>query len=265
MKILTALTILIITFAAHAQELDDIITDRPDQTESAVTVPKGFFQIETGGMYESEYINHSTSLLAPSFRIKTISAPSVLVRYGLLKNIELRLGAEYINQSTDLSVGADEKQSGLSPLTFGTKIQIAAEKQGSPGAAFLFNLSIPLKKNDPFQPEYVGADFRISIAHTLSDKFALSYNVGGEWDGDNPRATGIYTLSLGISLGQKLSMFLESYGFLPQGESPDHRLDGGFTFLLARNIQIDVSGGIGLMEASPDYFIGAGVAFRLPR
>jgi hypothetical protein len=259
--------ILLCAVKTGAQELDDIITDRPDQTESAVTVPKGTVQIEVGAAYESDKIDNSNSLLMPSFRIKTISAPSVLVRWGILKNIELRLAAEHISEKIKPLVigGVDEEHSGLSPITFGTKIQLFTEKGSRPDAALILHLNIPFKKNSSFQPEYIGTDFRVAVAHTLSERFSLSYNLGGEWDGSMRNATGIYTLALGISLLNNLSMFVESYGFLPQGDVPDHRLDGGFTYLFARNVQADVSGGIGISEISPDYFIGVGLSVRLPK
>lgn len=250
------------------QELDDIITDRPDQTESAVTVPKGLIQIEIGGTYEKERIQSPKLIILPKL-IKTISAPSILVRWGILKDLELRFASEYITENTRNDVTTistlDEDASGIAPITLGTKIQLFTEKGSRPDAAFLFHLNIPFKKNDPFQPEYIGADFRVAIAHSLSERFSLSYNLGGEWDGSSPAATGIYTLALGISLAEKISMFVESYGFLPQGDSPDHRFDAGFTFLIAKNVQADVSGGMGISEKSPDFFIGAGLSFRLPR
>lgn len=254
----------------NEQVLDDIVTDRPDQTESAVTLPKGTVQIEIGGTYEKERIP-SPELTISGFDVNTISAPSILIRWGILKNVELRLASEYTSEKykydfNSLIQPRNNDVSGLAPITIGTKIQLFTEKGSRPDAAFLFHLNIPFdKKDNPFQPEYVGADFRVAAAHTLSDRFSLSYNLGGEWDGNSPAATGIYTLAIGISLAEKISMFVESYGFLPQGDSPDHRLDGGFTYLIAKNVQADISGGIGITEKSPDFFLGAGLSFRLPR
>lgn len=267
-KIIILLFALVFVRQISAQDFGEIVTDRPDQTESAVTVPKGTVQIELGTVYESDKIK-STSLLVPGYTIKTLSIPGVLVRWGILKNVELRFGAEYLSQSIDYAGNNlllfNETESGLLPLAIGTKIQLFTEKGSRPDAAFIFHLNIPFKKNDPFQSEYVGTDFRVSVAHTLSERFSLSYNLGGEWDGNAPAATGIYTLALGMSIAGNLSGYIESYGFLPQGSEPDHRLDGGFTYLIARNIQADVSGGIGISDISPDYFIGAGISFRLPK
>jgi hypothetical protein len=40
---------------------------------------------------------------------------------------------------------------------------------------------------------------------------------------------------------------------------------GGFTFLVNDDLQLDVSAGAGLNDAAPDFFVAAGVAWRLPR
>ena len=60
-----------------------IITDRPDQTESAVTVDPGILQIESGllSQVEGEGVN----------RFKSIVLPTNLLRYGISNNVELRL------------------------------------------------------------------------------------------------------------------------------------------------------------------------------
>ncbi len=154
---------------------------------------------------------------------------------------------------------------GFSPITLGTKIKMFEENCASPEMAFLFSLGIPFDTDGPFQSKYVSSEFRIAAAHTLSNRISLSYNLGGSWDGNSPAATGIYTLSLGVGITNSLSAFAEMYGFLTQRQTPDHRFDGGLTFLFAKNIQADVSGGIGITERSPDFFIGAGVSFRLPK
>jgi hypothetical protein len=62
-----------------------------------------------------------------------------------------------------------------------------------------------------------------------------------------------------------INAFVEVYGWLPENELPDHRFNGGFTFLVRRNLQLDVSGGIGLSEISPDWFVSGGLSWRIPR
>lgn len=261
---------LIHSVSIQAQELDDIITDRPDQTESAETVPKGFFQIEAGVTTEiEEYI-----IVYPNskFRSIVLSSPGMLIRYGLTKNIELRLGGEYLAEirkieSSDFFANESYADWGFSPIEVGVKARLFNGKGLIPTTALLFHVAIPLGREYAFQTDYASPSFRFAFAHELSDRFAFSYNLGYEWELNegSTTGTGIYTASLGISLVKNLGMFVESYGFLTKGDPPDHRLDAGLTYLIAPNIQADLSGGIGLKENSPDFFFGGGISVRLPR
>lgn len=55
MKILISTLFLFFAVALQAQQqVPDLVTDRPDQTESAATVPKHFLQIETGFILEND-------------------------------------------------------------------------------------------------------------------------------------------------------------------------------------------------------------------
>lgn len=255
--------ILVLFFAASLSysQPDDISTDRPDQTESPLTVGSGFFQAELGASIEKTREFNSPIGI---FKVFTHSYPSVLLRYGIANNVELRLGAEFLQEEHKNIENDNPNITGLGPLTIGTKIKICSEKKYIPETAVLLSVSVPFNKESPFQSDYTGAEFRFAMAHTLSRMFSLSYNLGGEFGSGSPGTTGIYSLSLAASLLKNFSAFAEVYGYLPEKEVPDHRLDGGITYLIDKNLQLDLSGGIGITEESPDYFISTGVSFRLP-
>ena len=44
--------------------------------------------------------------------------------------------------------------------------------------------------------------------------------------------------------------------------APEHYLDGGLTFLLTDDLQLDWRAGFGLNDASDDFFTGVGFVFR---
>ena len=71
----------------------NIITDRPDQTESPNTLNKGNLQIESG--YLSLKDRETNSKITQSL------IPTNLFRYGLNNNIELRLLTQFENQEFD--------------------------------------------------------------------------------------------------------------------------------------------------------------------
>lgn len=263
-KLLLILSFIALPLQLKAQGLDDIITDRPDQSESAVTVTKGFIQVELGGTYE-KVLSYDSPVGHGKFTQYAHSYPSVLLRYGAFKNVELRLAAEFLQDELSGVEYTRQNIKGVSPITVGAKFRLLDEKKARPETAVLVSLSLPVFDN-AFKTQHLGAELRLAMANTLSERIGVSYNIGAEWDGeDNTKPTGLYTLALGIGLNKKLSMFAEIFGFVRNGTEPDHRLDGGFTYLVARNVQLDISGGYGITEISPDFFIGAGVSFRLPR
>ena len=238
-------------------QLGDISTDRPDVTESPYLMDKGFFQVEAGII--SQHDKPSTDI-----KMSELSAPLILLRYGLAKNVELRAGIDYISSKVTIN-DSSTSTSGLSPFFLGTKVHLFQEKGSVPETALLLGVTLPFKENSEFQSEYIGLAFRFAMQNTLSKRFSLSYNLGGLFGADSPGATGFYSVALGAVLVKKLSAFVELYGFLPEKTSPDHRFDAGFTYLVLKNLQADISGGLGISEGSPDYFLGMGLSWRLPR
>ena len=253
--LVAVLLMVVIGFVATAQtEKPEIVTDRPDQTEAPVLVPKGGLQVELGTSVENDKVNN--------VKYKNYTYGTALIKYGVNENFELRLISEYLGERIRSSESQPTNFNGLSPLALGVKIKLADEKGFWPQAALIGHINLKSGSSE-FSPEYTAADFRFTFAHTLSDKFALSYNVGTEWNGQTPDATFIYTISLGYLITPKFGAFIESYGFLPEEEKADHRLDAGLTYKISPVVQFDISGGIGITESAPDSFLSTGISFRM--
>jgi len=246
-----------ITVAANAQNgSPELITDRPDQTESSVTVPYKSLQIETGFVME----NKETDLVDQ----KAFAYNTTLLRYGLFENFELRLGLEYLGDRERMKTTETTNAiSGLSPLYAGFKVKIAEEEGWKPEIAFLGALVLPFTAGEDYKPEYTGADIRFAFSHTLSDRFSLGYNLGAQWDGETAIPSYFYSVTMGAGIIDKLGMFIESYGLIPGKGEAEHLMDAGFTLLLLPNLQFDISGGIGIQN-SIDNFISSGLSYRLP-
>lgn len=255
-KALSAFLFVIVSHFCFGQSgKPDIVTDRPDQTEAPVLVPKGGLQVETGFMMEKD---DNLILKSTNYTYNT-----TLIKYGINENFELRFITEYLDEKTfDRVESTEQSLKGISPIALGVKIKIAEERGIWPQAALIGHVNMRTG-SEAFKPQYTAADFRFTFAHTLSDKFSLSYNAGAEWDGESPEASFLYTLSLGYAATDKLGMFIETYSFFPEGEKPDHRFDGGLTYKITNVVQADLSAGLGLNEKAPDYFLSAGLSFRL--
>lgn len=78
MKYTCFLLLILIATITFSQQ---IITDRPDQTESSSTIPKNSFQIEMRMVTQKSKDNSVTSF----------AGLSTLLRYGISDKVELRL------------------------------------------------------------------------------------------------------------------------------------------------------------------------------
>ncbi len=242
--------------SARAQS---IATDRPDQTECPSIVPKGMFQLETGFQYEADKQD--------SVRLRNFTYCTSLIKYGISDYAEIRLIIEY---SGDTQLFASEQRqkshtSGLSPVAVGMKLAICEEKGIIPKTSLIVHADLPYFGSPEVRPKSIVPRFRFTMSHSLSDRTSLSYNLGAEWNEADPIPTHIYTLTLGRNLSDKWGMYLESYGFLNKNLPTDHRVDGGVTYLITNNLQLDASAGVGLTAFSPNSFVGFGCSWRFKR
>ncbi len=236
-------------------ETESLITDRPDATEASSTVGKGVFQIETGALYTSFEDNNTKS---EDFTFNT-----TLLRYGILDNVELRLGWDFVEGVTKVNGNKlDNISSGFSPLLLGVKIDIAEEKNGWPEIALIGHIFPIFSASEDYRPESTAVDFRFSMSHTLSEKSSLGYNLGGEWGNDSAEAAAIYTLSYGYSISDTFGMYAELYGDFPEDNKANHYWDAGLTYLASPDLQFDIYTGTSITEGQ-DLLVGLGLSYRL--
>lgn len=231
-----------------AQETETIVLigDRPDQTESAFIVPKGYFQFEDGFLYENE-----------TSEIQNISFSTMLLRYGVFKNFELRFVTEYNKlKSPGLS-----DVSGFSPISIGAKIHVNEEKGWIPQIAFLTHIRIAKTGAKEFMQDYHSAQMAITFNHTLNDFWSVGYSLGVDFPSDINYSIGTYTFVTGFAITEKIGAFIEAYGDFSKYKHADNKINGGLTFLVLPNFQFDFAGGFGLSQNSADNYFGLGFIY----
>jgi hypothetical protein len=247
-KIFFALVALLLSDSdgIKAQSLPPIQLDRPDQTECPFITPVHYIQMENGFNLENTDKNS-----------RSFVYPTSLIKYGINEKFELRFIAEYMTLQN-----AGKKQSGLMPLTLGFKTALMEEKGIIPKTSFIGHITTSKAGSKEFQTPYIAPSFRFTMQHTISKKMVLAYNLGAEWNGIDPDETYIYTLTTGFSLTERLGCYTELYGFIRPYLNPDHRCDGGFTYLVNQNFMMDISGGFRLTENAPRNYISLGLSYR---
>ena len=231
-----------------AQTVPNMVTDRPDQTESAVVVPLRSLQIETG--YTHTDTGHFT----------TDELPGTLLRYGIHDRVELRFAV------TGWVLDDASGENGFGDSEVGSKVRLLDASGVIPEVALLAAVTIPTGE-EGFTSDEVDPRIRLAFAHTLSDRFSLGYNVAAEWNtiAGESELTVPYTCGLGIGLDDRFGTYVEFFGEFPEEGDSSHLFNTGLTYSVLSNLQADIEGGFGLNDEAPDWIAGAGLSIRIPR
>jgi hypothetical protein len=240
---------------------EPIVTDRPDFTEASSTVGRGVMQLEGG--YTYVYDSDSTG----SF--KAHSFPETLLRVGVLADwLELRAAWNYVEETTTQFGGSRELATGSEDLYLGLKLGLTGQEGILPEMALMPQMTVPTG-SDEFSADEVLPGVNWLYGWDLNDWLATggSTQANRALDdvSDEPYLEIAQSWTINYSLAEWLGMYTEWFAFIPDGADSNHTehyADGGFTFLVTNNVQLDIRAGVGLNDAADDFFTGAGFAVR---
>ncbi|MEQ1584335.1 MAG: transporter [Cyclobacteriaceae bacterium] len=226
-------------------QLNELTVDRPGIAEAPFTVAPRTFQLETG----FDYYKRTSG--------EIFFLPVTLFRTGLSKNTELRISVKNIQDKT-----SSQKLKGFSPLTVGIKTHIIEQRGWIPETDILVDLIFPLGNSD-LQPADLGHDVLLLFQNDLSPKTAINYNIGVIWDGFSDEELFTASFCFNYLPTDKVGLFIEYFDFLRSQGAKEHGIDGGFTFLLHRMIQADLSAGLSWVDGNQNHFVSSGISFRI--
>ena len=241
-------------------DLDEpLVTDRPDFTEATTTVGLGVAQVEMGYTFIEDEEGGT--------RVTSHSYPESLLRVGILANwLELRVGWNYGDQRTRTS-GSSSNLSGSDDLLLGFKIGLTPQEGVLPEMALIPEFTVPVGSAGFSSGEVLpgmiwiyGWDLEcVSLAGSSAIRRALDDVTG------DPFGEYAQSFVMGKDLTDRIGSYAEWFVFVPAGAETvgtQHFFNGGFTFLVNNDLQLDVRAGVGLSDASDDYFVGSGFAKR---
>jgi hypothetical protein len=242
---------------AATANADSISTDRPGQSNSPSVVAPGSIQLEGSLTFERETHGGEPNT-------NTLTVPGGLLRVGVLSFLEARVSADgFVYEDRN----RDNNRSSGSDLTLGARALLFDQKGIRPATALDFNLSLPTG-SDAVTSDGVDPSGIIIFQWVLDERFALLSNLGlgstSLGKGDSRRAFQVLpTLSLITSITERVGAFVEYYAvFTDEGIDDEHAMDGGFTWLVNDDLQLDISVGAGLNRAAPDFYVSAGASWR---
>ena len=231
--------ILALSLAISELRAQSIITDRPDQTESAISLDRGQYQIESGTVWDSDNGRTTWTPITNLFRI------------GLFDGVEFRLVS-----GMETSKLGTERRTHVTNLEVGAKVQIL--EKGPVPIAIMGHMELPTGTQGS---DYVGLFVSLLWSHDITDFIGVGYNFGYQYDTEGYEHLR-YTLAVGFSLTEKLGFFMEGFGAYEEFEDWVFNYDNGFTYLIRNNLQADFSFGFDISEKTN--FYSAGISWRLP-
>ena len=210
---LLSLLLILLGYTAIGQT---IATDRPSAlTENATSLYKNGIQLESGLLIELD-----------TGETQSISAPNLLLRYGLTEKTELRLMNDVLINEGNIILGV---------WTIGTKIQLYESDKMN--LSVLSSTALPNVNGEmgslleqPINAKVIG---NYALSETNSVGYTIGYTI-------NQNEIG-YSLFLSHNFSDKISSFIELYGFNDQ-----LNIDAGFAYLIQNKLQFDAYFGTGL-------------------
>ena len=237
-------------------------SDRPDFTEASSTVGLGRVQLEAGYTFLRDRDRGTTTTLH--------SYPEALFRIGMFAEwFELRVGQNVFSERIR-SPQENLRNTGRTDLYLGVKLALLEQKESLPEVAMILQTNIPSGANAFNAREMLPGVSLLYSWDLIEDCLALagSTQINRVRDDSAHFYTEVaQSLSFAYTLSDRLGAYTEWFAFFPtsgldSSAAPRHFLDGGFTYLLTDNFQLDIRAGVGLNRRADNFFAGSGFVIR---
>src|SRR3954447_15533983 len=247
---------------APDDQLREMETDRPDKTESPITVDAGHFQLEMDlATYTSDRSKHER-------RTEWGIAP-VNLKVGLLNNVDLQLVVETYNieKTKDRDTGQTVRADGFGDITLRAKVNVWGNESGQTAFAVMPFLKIPTASNDLGNGALEGGVilpllFRLRGDNELAVELEINRARNSNGDGYHHEIVNAATFSHDFT--KRLAGYVELFSNL---SNEGHAgwvatFDCGVTYRISPNVQLDTGINVGLTDAADDLNPFIGISMR---
>jgi hypothetical protein len=224
---------------------DDIVTDRPDVTNSSLVVPFGSLQSENG-------VNFSAGNGG-----QIIDGTNTRWRLGIAPCLEL-----LVDLPTYSTAVQGSRSSGFSDVSPAIKWQVSP-LPGKVDASVVFGVGLPTGTVD-----IAGRGAQPYLQMPWSWELQNGWGVSGmltEFFRPSDaaiRRTTEATFAVEKNVTEKMGLFVEYVGDYPEKASPSQLLNSGGLYRLSPTQQVDFHIAFGLNHNAPSYIVGVGYSFR---
>lgn len=248
------------SFEGGPDVYEPLITDRPDFTESSVTVGYHVIQLETGYTFTHDSEGDDST--------RSHSLPESLLRVGMFADwFEFRVDWNFIDELSEFG-GVEETASGAEDLNLGMKLALTPQERILPETAIILQSSVPSGSSE-FTADEVLPGVNFLYGWDITDEWATggSTGLGGASDDltIDSYVEFFQSWTVNRSWTEQLGSYTEWFVLVPSSadtNQTEHYFNGGCTFLISNDIQWDARAGVGLNEAADDFFAGTGLSLR---
>ena len=224
---------------------DEIVTDRPDVTNSSVVIPAGSLQIENG-------VN-----LSARDGDRVIDGTNTRLRFGIANCLEF-----LVDTPTYFANVGNPQNSGFSDAAPALKWQISPVP-GKVDLSAVFGVALPTGSAGIAGP---GAQpyLQFPWSWELRSGWGLSGMFTEFFRPSDPTSKQVTETTFAIEkqVTERVSLFVEYVGDYPASGSPAQLLNSGGLYRLGPNQQLDFHVALGLNHNAPSYIVGVGYSVR---
>ena len=229
-----------IEFKTRSEEVREMSTDRPDQTEGAFTVPQGWFQMEVGLVSYQHRLDSD-------YRDNGWAFGEINFKYGLTQDVDLQvIWVPYNRNMQDGGPDGDNTvQTGTGDVVARVKWNVVGNDGGPFAMSLLPYVKIPTSThrigNDMWEGGlYLNTEVDLGGGFTLGNSLFASLAVD---DDDEIYLRPGFTAVLGLDVTEKTAVYAE---FFTAWEYDAERywqtaLDFGVTYAITENFMVDLS------------------------
>lgn len=230
----------------------DLSADRPDFTESPITVDAGVRQIEMSLLDVTRNGADQTIAVAP-----------MNIKLGLRHNMDLQLViSPYLRENA----GEEEGTGGLGDTELRLKYNLWGNDGGKTALGLMPFVKLPTATNDMGNGKVEGG-LILPFALELSPKTGLGFmlKVDAVYDEDDGNYDAEWTTTgvFGVDVGERVGLYIEGIGSLPAGDASMQGLLGvGATYTVSEDAMLDMGCNFGLTDDADDVNVFGGLTLR---
>ena len=244
----------------------EMVTDRPDKTESPYTVDAGHYQLEMDVFNYS--VDHYNGIPGDQ-RFEALAIAPINIKAGVLNNLDVQLILQPYISLRDHNVAARvvNEERGFGDLISRVKLNFWGNDSGPTAFGVMPYIKLPTNTDHVGNNSVEGGvifPFAASLPYAFAIGFMTELDIKRDVLGDGHHPEFVNTITFGRDIVGNLAGFVEfsSSVSTESGSEWVGTFDCGLTYMLTRDMQLDAGVFLGVTRSAPDINPFLGFSWR---